>query len=374
MNELPTYLDRDGLAHYFPPRDAEAGGGGDADRLCAGGGVAGGGAGRFPTARKRPCSAVLTAFVEGRLARRILSPRGGSDSPERDVRKLAAIEALSRHGRADARLLGSLRSRRSSGRPRRCWTGWRSCAASTACSNRAERLDEARRLLQARRWPAARRRASPTRAGDGWWWLMAGADANAARLLLTAVEDGAPARRPCRALVTGLMAQLDAQRGGAFATTTANVWTVLALQRFSAVNESVPVTGADDARRSARRRANSTGRARAMAAYCARCVGGSSAGRGPAAGRRCRVAQQGQRAAVGGAAEPAAVPLKAPLAAGYQHRAHRQGGRAADRRALEPRRRAARAAADQRDDRPWAGPSSAIRCRPARWCSAAGWA
>ena len=39
------------------------------------------------------------AFVEGRLERRTWSPR-----PDLDVRRLAAIEALSRHGRARARM------------------------------------------------------------------------------------------------------------------------------------------------------------------------------------------------------------------------------------------------------------------------------
>lgn len=51
-----------------------------------------------------------------------------------------------------------------------------------------------------------------------------GADANAARLLLTAVDDGAGWREdPLRLGRPGLMARLDAQRSGAFSTTTANV-------------------------------------------------------------------------------------------------------------------------------------------------------
>ena len=45
----------------------------------------------------------LAAFVEGRIERKFWSPR-----PDLDVRKLAAIEALSRYGRAQAKTLGSI--------------------------------------------------------------------------------------------------------------------------------------------------------------------------------------------------------------------------------------------------------------------------
>ena len=84
MNELPTYLDRDGLAHYFPPRDAEAGGGSDVltAYVLAASQAAGW---TIPDGPREAMLGGLTAFVEGRLTRRIPSPRGG-DSLERDVR------------------------------------------------------------------------------------------------------------------------------------------------------------------------------------------------------------------------------------------------------------------------------------------------
>ena len=45
----------------------------------------------------------LAAFAEGRIERKFWSPR-----QDLDVRKLAAIEALSRYGRAQPRMLGSV--------------------------------------------------------------------------------------------------------------------------------------------------------------------------------------------------------------------------------------------------------------------------
>ena len=45
----------------------------------------------------------LAAFAEGRIERKFWSPR-----QDLDVRKIAAIEALSRYGRAQPRMLGSV--------------------------------------------------------------------------------------------------------------------------------------------------------------------------------------------------------------------------------------------------------------------------
>jgi len=240
VGELPTYLDRDGLAHYFPPSSDSAGGGSDAltAYVLAASQAAGW---KIPDAPREAMLAGLTAFVEGRLERRLPSPRG--DALERDVRKLAAIEALSRHGRATARLLGALEIT-----PQQWPTGalidWLAILRRVdGIPQQAQRVDEARNLLRARLVAGGTTMKFADEAGDAWWWLMTGADANAARLLLTAVDDGAGWRDDLPRLVTGLMARLDAQRSGAFSTTTANVWTTLALDRFSAVHESTPVTG-----------------------------------------------------------------------------------------------------------------------------------
>jgi hypothetical protein len=78
-----------------------------------------------------------------------------------------------------------------------------------------------------------------TEAEDDWWWLMDGADANAARLVLAAAETPAW-QDELPALVTGTLAR---QRRGAWLTTTANLWGVLALEKFAARFEATPVAG-----------------------------------------------------------------------------------------------------------------------------------
>lgn len=309
VGELPTYLDRDGLAHYFPPSSDSAGGGSDAltAYVLAASQAAGW---KIPDAPREAMLAGLTAFVEGRLERRLPSPR--ADALERDVRKLAAIEALSRHGRATARLLGSLEIT-----PQQWPTGalidWLAILRRVdGIPQRAQRIDEARGLLRGRLVSAGTVLKFADEAGDAWWWLMTGADANAARLLLMAVDDGPGWRDDLPRLVTGLMARLDTQRSGAFATTTANVWATLALDRFSAVHESAPVTG----------------RSRVALGTTTRELDWSKQAGGGAmtlpwatpasAPATLTVTQQGTGKPWVALQSLAAVPLKAPFSAGYR--------------------------------------------------------
>ena len=52
-----------------------------------------------------PMERALVAFVEGRIERKFWSPKA-----DLDVRKLAAVEALARYGRAQPKMLGSTKS------------------------------------------------------------------------------------------------------------------------------------------------------------------------------------------------------------------------------------------------------------------------
>jgi uncharacterized protein YfaS (alpha-2-macroglobulin family) len=309
VGELPAYLDRDGLAHYFPPPSDSAGGGSDVltAYVLAASHAAGW---TLPDAPREAMLAGLTAFVDGRLERRLPSPRG--DALERDVRKLAAIEALSRHGRASARLLGSLEIAPAQW-PTSALIDWLAILRRVdGIPQQAQRVDEARHLLRARLVAGGTALQFADEARDAWWWLMTGADANAARLLLAAVDDSAGWRDDLPRLVTGLVARLDAQRSGAFPTTTANVWTTLALDRFSAVHASTPVTG---------RSRVALGATTRELDWATQAGGGTvrlpwAAPSGtPAA---LTVTQQGTGQPWVALQSLAAVPLKAPFSAGYR--------------------------------------------------------
>lgn len=236
--QLPAHLDRDGLAHYFPPLAADSAGG--SDSLTAWLLAATHEAGQLhqafalPDELRAQMIAGLTAFVEGRIERRHWSPRD-----DLDVRKLAAIEALSRHGAARPTMLSSL-SIAPNRWPTHAVIDWISVLKRVkGIPQQPARLSEAQQVLRARLSTQGTRLGFSTEADDHWWWLMAGGDVNAARLLLTVIDEPAWQDDLGR-LVAGFIAR---QQNGAWATTTANLWGGLALERFSKAHESTPVAG-----------------------------------------------------------------------------------------------------------------------------------
>jgi alpha-2-macroglobulin len=78
-----------------------------------------------------------------------------------------------------------------------------------------------------------------TEQGDRLWWLMVSVDANAVRMLLS-VLDRPAWKDDIPRLVRGALGR---QRQGRWDTTVANAWGVLAMEKFSALFESTPVTG-----------------------------------------------------------------------------------------------------------------------------------
>lgn len=231
--EVAGYLDSDGLADYFPPDAARPARG--SDRLTAHLLAVAQAAGRdWPAPALEAMLGGLAAFVEGRIERRFAAPRA-----DLDVRKLAALAALARHGRAGVRAWNAIPFTPAVWPSSALLDAWTVLEALPAAPQRAQRLAELQRLLRTRLQADGQALGFSTEAADDWWWLMDGADSNAVRLLLAAVD--APAwREDVPRLVAGALAR---QRGGAWSTTTANVWGVLALRRFGAVFESQPVAG-----------------------------------------------------------------------------------------------------------------------------------
>ncbi len=304
-NSLPTYLDADGLANFYPPR-AEDGPRGS-DRLTAYVLAAAHEAGvEVPPAAREAMLQGLAAFVEGRLERRAWSPR-----QDLDVRKLSAIEALSRHGRAHPRMLGSI-SIAPQQWPTAALLDWLQILKRLdTVPQRSERLAQAQQILRARLAFAGTTLRFSTEADDFWWWLMDSPDANASRLVLAVLDDPAW-RGDLPRLVVGALAR---QKGGAWLTTTANLWGVLALNKFSAAFESTKVTG---------RTVAGIGSPSAPTAapqaidWQANPEGGRLLLPWPAAAGNLVVQQQGGGKPWLAVQGLAAVALKAPLEAGYR--------------------------------------------------------
>ena len=333
---LPAYLDSDGLAYYFPPQGFDQARGSDSLTawLLAATHEAAQLDKRFalPDTARAQMIAGLTAFVEGRIERRHWSPR-----EDLDVRKLAAIEALSRHGAARPAMLSSLTMAPNQW-PTSAVIDWINILKRLqGIPNQREQLSQAEQILRARLSSQGTRLAFSTEADDHWWWLMAGGDVNAARLLLTVMNDAAW-KDDLGRLVAGFIAR---QQNGAWGTTTANLWGQLALQQFSKVHEATPVAGFTLARLGAASgavdwskvtrltAADPQGAAHAGTAF------GAPASPGQLVHNQLLLpwgaARAGEKQALSvtheGSGKPwltvqslAAVELKAPLAAGYQIR------------------------------------------------------
>ncbi|HEX7439137.1 MAG TPA: alpha-2-macroglobulin family protein, partial [Caldimonas sp.] len=297
-NSLPTYLDSDGLASYFPPR-AEDGPHGS-DRLTAYVLAATHEAGfELPAPARDAMLAGLAAFVEGRIERKFWSPRA-----DLDVRKLAALEALSRYGRAQPKMLGSVNLTPNVW-PTAALIDWLNILRRVpGIPDQARRLEEAQQILRGRLTYAGTTLKFSTEESDFWWWLMDSADANAARLILAVLDDPSW-KDDLPRLVVG---SLGRQRAGAWLTTTANLWGSLALDKFAARFESAKIGGRTTA---------TTGDKPAAVDWAQQAEGGSMRLPWPAKPATLNVAQEGTGKPWLSVQSLAAIPLKAPLRAGY---------------------------------------------------------
>jgi alpha-2-macroglobulin len=299
MADLPGYLDIDGLAHYYPPSSSDASGG--SDRLTAYLlALSDESAWPLPDAARNRMLDGLQAFVEGRLERRFNAPKA-----DLDVRKLAALEALSRHGRAQAKHLGSLQINPAQW-PTAALIDWALVLRRVGTiPDRARLLQEASNLLRSRLDISGTSLRFTTEGSDYWWWLMDSPDSNANRLVL-AFADQPDWQADMPRLVLGALGR---QQRGAWLTTTANAWGTLAMRRFSSLFERSPVTGST---------VLTLGPSSKTVDWAAEPKGSTQMLPWPATSPAALQAQQQ------GTGKPwltvqtlAAVPLKAPLEAGY---------------------------------------------------------
>ncbi|OUL90428.1 alpha-2-macroglobulin family protein [Paraburkholderia hospita] len=238
LARMPVYLDKDGLANYFPPGDDSGNTGSttltayllsvtdEAAKLDP----------RFalPDDLRAKLEGGLVNFVEGKLERNFWAPR-----KDLDLRKLAALEALSRHGAARASMLGSIEIAPNQWPTSAVLDYYAVLSRVKDIPQRDEKLAQAEQIIRARLTYQGTRLTFSTADNDDLWWLMSGTETNAARTVLTFVDmPGWKDEMP--RLVAGLLAL---QKNGAWQTTTANLWGSIAVQRFSQVFESVPVTG-----------------------------------------------------------------------------------------------------------------------------------
>ena len=236
VDTLPTYLDANGLARYYPGEE------------------------RYNTG-----SAVLTAYLlttakaagfdlppelAGRMERGLAAYAEGRIklddwAPQNDltVRKLAAIEALTRRGQAPLSAISSLEIE-----PLRLPTSalidWYLITRRvTKLPGRVTKLEMAETELRNRLSYLGDKLTFTNERSDYWWWLMVSSDSNTFRLI-EAVLDDPKWTEDLPKLVQGAMLR---QHRGRWLTTTANAWASIALDRFGKTFEKSEVSGSTKA-------------------------------------------------------------------------------------------------------------------------------
>lgn len=239
VDALPTYLDANGLARYFP------GDGSDGQRGNAGSpaltayvldasSAAGFG---IPPALAQRMERGLAAFAEGRI-----KPEHWSPQSDLVVRKLAAIEALTRRGGASYSPLSAISSLEIEPLrlPSSALIDWYLIVRRlSALPDRAARLSAVEREIRNRLSYLGGRLVFTSERADYWWWLMVSGDANAFRLIEAVIDDPAW-KDDLPALVQGAMLR---QQRGRWLTTVANVWATIALDKFGNAFEREAVSG-----------------------------------------------------------------------------------------------------------------------------------
>ncbi|CAH0355648.1 alpha-2-macroglobulin [Aquabacterium sp. CECT 9606] len=241
-SRIPLYLDDDGLAHYFPPSASSGRTGSDsltayllaisdeASKL--------GYDFSLPDDTRLRMERGLAAFVEGRIKRDFWVPAFLKNG-DLDVRKLAAIEALSRTGKVQARMLDSVQILPNQW-PTSAVIDWLSILDRVKdIPERDKRMLEAEQILRARLNVQGTRLGFSTERDDSWWWLMANGDVNSVRMILATLPKAAW-KDDLPRLVTGT---LQRQQRGRWSTTVSNAWGSVAIEAFSKRFERDPVTG-----------------------------------------------------------------------------------------------------------------------------------
>jgi len=180
----------------------------------------------------------LRRFVEGAVLRRSALP-----TADLSIRKLAALEALSRHGKAEPGLLGSVTIEPNLWPTSAVIDWWNLLHRVTGIPNREARLREIEQIIRARLNLQGATLGFSTERSDALWWLMVSSDVNALRLILHLLE-AAQWQQDLPRLMRGALAR---QYRGAWDLTVANAWGALAVEKFSLAFERVPVAGTTSA-------------------------------------------------------------------------------------------------------------------------------
>src|SRR5262249_12023910 len=228
MASLPSYQDRDGLLKYFPTMDwgSEV----LTSYVLA---IANEAGYSIPDGPRGRLEQGLRKFITGQITR-----RPELATADLSIRKLQAVEALSRYGQLEVGLLASIAVQPNLWPTSAVLDWWSVLTRMATVTDRARRLAEAEQIVRSRLNMQGTVMRFSTEQTDDLWWLMISPDVNAVRLVLLLTRTGQWQQDVPR-LMSGALAR---QRRGSWGLTVANAWGVLAVEKFSAAYERSAVT------------------------------------------------------------------------------------------------------------------------------------
>ncbi len=232
--DLPAYLDSDGLAKFFP--DMTQGSDVLTSYLLAVSEEAGW---DIPASVRDRMLAGLKRFVEGKVARWSVLP-----ASDLALRKIEAIEALSRYKAATPDLLASIEIAPNLWPTSTDIQWWNILKRVTGISEQAERLKSVDQILRSRLTFNGSAMGFSSENIDQLWWMMVSTDENANRLILSALSE-ASWRGDLPRMMRG---SLHRQGQGHWLTTPANAWGRLAVEKFAREFEKQAVSGVTTAK------------------------------------------------------------------------------------------------------------------------------
>ena len=294
MEALPSYLDADGLAKYFPLMDQGS------DALTAYVlSIADEARWDIPPDSKDRMAKALQGFIEGRIER-------GSKIQTMDLayRKLAAAEALSRLGPLPPGLLKSIPPQPQLW-PTSAVLDWRAIQKRSTAPEAPKLVAEADQILRSRLNLQGTTMGFSTDKTDWLWWLMVSEDVNAIKLVLTTMDD-APWKPDMARMLRGALGRQD---HGHWDLTTANAWGRLMQEKFVREYENGEVAGETTA---------TLGQDKKTIDWASAPKGGSMLLSWPEGKKQLAIKHEGRGAPWATVQSLAALPLKAPLSSGYK--------------------------------------------------------
>jgi uncharacterized protein YfaS (alpha-2-macroglobulin family) len=295
MAILPGYLDSDGLVKYFPMMLYGS------DTLTAYVlSIADEGGYAIPQEARERMEAGLVAFVQGKIVR-------GSPLPTADlaIRKVAALEALSRTGKVRGEMFDSFVAEPNLWPTSAVIDYYLALKRTPGLPQRDAKMEQAGQILHSRLNMQGTTMGFSTERSDELWWLMISTDVNANRVLLAMMDNPAWYEDIGR-LVRGTLGR---QHQGRWNTTVANAWGTVAMEKFTANFESVPVTGTAGVK---------LGQDSKTFDWQKQPTGGILMQAWPKGTAELDIEQKGMGKPWVTVTSMAAIPLKAPLSTGYR--------------------------------------------------------